>query len=153
MLKGIDPLVLPELLWVLARMGHGDELVIVDRNYPAYSTNGCVVRVDGADSITVGRAVFSLLPIDAFTDTPIARMQVVGDESSFPQVQSDFLAIASEAAGREVGSRALSRAEFYDRAREAFAVLVTGEDRPYGCFLVTKGVLPEFTPNRPSGSD
>ena len=146
MLKGIDPLVSPELLLTLASMGHGDELVIADRNFPAYSTNGRVHRMDGLDSTAAARAVLSLLPVDTFTDTPVARMLVVGDEESMPAVQTDFLAVATEAAGRRFAFESLERQAFYERARSAYAVLVTGEDRPYGCFIISKGVLPEFSP-------
>lgn len=146
MLKGIDPLIGPDLLHTLASMGHGDELVIVDRNYPAYSTSDRVLRLDGVRSDEAARAVLSLLPIDTFSPTPLARMLVVGDEGSTPDVQSAFLKLAQEAAGRELEWADLTREQFYDRARSAFAVLVTGEDRPYGCFIVSKGVLPEFAP-------
>jgi L-fucose mutarotase len=146
MLKGIDPLVSPELLFTLASMGHGDELVIVDRNFPAYSMNARVHRMDGLDSTAAARAVLSLLPVDTFTDTPVARMLVVGHEGSMPPVQADFLAVAAESAGRPFTFESLERRAFYERARSAYAVLVTGEDRPYGCFIVSKGVLPEFSP-------
>lgn len=146
MLKGIDPLVSPDLLFTLASMGHGDELVIVDRNYPAYATNARVHRLDGIDSTVAARTVFTLLPIDTFTDTPVARMEVVGDPGSTPVVQAEFLAAASAAAGRQLLMESLDREAFYERARSAYAVLVTGEDRPYGCFIIAKGVLPEFTP-------
>ena len=146
MLKGIDPLIFPELLFTLSRMGHGDELVIADRNYPAYSTNRRVHRLDGVDSTTAARAVFGLLPIDTFTAAPLACMEVVGAPGSIAEVQVDFRAAAVEAAGRELVMESLPREAFYERARAAFAVLATGEERPYGCFIVVKGVLPEFTP-------
>ncbi len=146
MLKGIDPLISPDLLLSLAEMGHGDELVIVDRNFPAYAHSDRVHRMDGVNSTEAARAVFSLLPIDTFTDTPVARMLVVGDESSTPEVQSQFLAEATGAAGRTFEMESLTRDEFYERTLKAYAVLVTAEDRPYGCFIVAKGVLPEFSP-------
>ena len=146
MLKGIDPLLSPELLYALAQMGHGDTIAIVDRNFPAHSLNDRVIRLDGVDVVSAGRAVLGLLPLDTFIPEPVARMQVVGDPESRPPVQTQFLAAAAEAAGRALGVEALERRAFYTRARAAFAVVATGEDRPYGCFILTKGVLPEFAP-------
>ncbi|WP_329373558.1 fucose-binding protein [Streptomyces sp. NBC_00669] len=146
MLKGLDPLLTPELLFALARMGHGDTIALVDRNFPAHSVNDRVIRLDGADVVSAGRAVLGLLPLDTFVAEPIARMRVVGDADSRPAVQTQFLAVADEAAGRAVAVEALERQAFYERARAAFAVVITGEDRPYGCFVLAKGVLPEFTP-------
>lgn len=147
MLKGLDPLLSPELLYALAQMGHGDTIALVDRNFPAYSVHDRVIRLDGADVVSAGRAVLGLLPIDTFIPEPIARMQVVGHAARQPPVQTEFLAAAHEAAGRPVAVEALERHAFYARARAAFAVVVTGEDRPYGCFIVTKGVLPEVAPD------
>ncbi|MFD4506352.1 RbsD/FucU family protein [Streptomyces sp. NPDC058457] len=146
MLKGLDPLLTPELLYALARMGHGDTIALVDRNFPAHSVNDRVIRLDGADVVAAGRAVLGLLPLDTFVAEPVARMQVVGDTDSQPAVQTQFLAAADEQAGRSVAVEALERQAFYARARAAFAVVITGEDRPYGCFILSKGVLPEFTP-------
>ncbi|WP_031517068.1 RbsD/FucU family protein [Streptomyces sp. NRRL F-5123] len=146
MLKGIDPLLSPDLLHALACMGHGDTVALVDRNFPAHSVNGRVIRLDGADVVSAGRAVLGLLPLDTFVPEPVARMEVVGDPGSRPPVQAEFLAVVTEQAGRPVAVEALERQAFYDRARAAFAVVITGEDRPYGCFLLAKGVLPEFAP-------
>lgn len=146
MLKGIDPLLSPDLLHALAQMGHGDTLALVDRNFPAHSVNERVIRLDGADVVSAGRAVLGLLPLDTFVPEPVARMEVVADPGGRPAVQTDFLAVVAEEAGRPVAVEALERQAFYDRARAAFAVVITGEERPYGCFLLVKGVLPEFAP-------
>ncbi|MFE2180458.1 RbsD/FucU family protein [Streptomyces sp. NPDC059455] len=146
MLKGLDPLLTPDLLYTLARMGHGDTIAIVDRNFPAHSVNDRVIRLDGTDVVSAGRAVLGLLPLDTFIPEPIARMEVVGDATAEPPVQTDFIAAAEEASGRPVAVETVERHAFYARARSAFAVVITGEDRPYGCFLLTKGVLPEFSP-------
>ena len=78
MLKGLDPLLPPDLLHALAAMGHGDELALVDRNYPATSTSQRLVRLDGADTAAAARAILSLLPLDTFVDEPLLRMEVVG---------------------------------------------------------------------------
>ncbi|MFI0720625.1 RbsD/FucU family protein [Streptomyces sp. NPDC021224] len=146
MLKGIDPLLSPDLLHALALMGHGDTIALVDRNFPAHSLNERVIRLDGTDVVSAGRAVLGLLPLDTFVPEPVARMRVVGDPGSRPAVQTEFLAVVEQETGRPVAVEGLERQAFYDRARAAFAVVVTGEDRPYGCFLLVKGVLPEFAP-------
>jgi L-fucose mutarotase len=146
MLKGIDPLVGPELLYTLASMGHGDEIVIVDRNFPALSMNSRVHRLDGVDGVRAATAVFSLLPLDSFIASPLECMEIVGRPGVVNDVQREVLAVASASAKREITMTALERGEFYRRTRSAYAVLATGEDRPFGCFIVTKGVLPDFTP-------
>jgi L-fucose mutarotase len=141
MLKGINPLLSPELLYVLAAMGHGDELAIVDCNFPASSIGRETVRLDGANIIEAGTAIVNLLPLDTFVDHPICRMEVVGDPAAIPAVQAEFLDICESIEGRPLSASSLSRAEFYDRARNAFAVVATSEQRPYGCFLLVKGVI------------
>jgi L-fucose mutarotase len=140
-LKGIDPLLSPDLLHVLAAMGHGDELVLVDRNYPATSTARRLVRLDGCDLPTAARVVLSLLPLDTFVEQPVAAMAVVGDPDAVPGVQQEVFDLAREAEGREIGVQRLERFAFYERARQAFAVVYTTEARPYGCVVLTKGVL------------
>jgi L-fucose mutarotase len=139
--KGIPELIDPELLCVLASLGHGDELAIVDRNYPAESTGQRVVYVRGADVTSAAEAILQLVPVDTFVDEPVTRMEVVGDAGEIPEVQRAFLEVVSQAAGREVGMASLPRFEFYERVRSAFAVVATSEARPYGCFLITTGVV------------
>jgi L-fucose mutarotase len=140
-LKGIDPLLSPDLLGVLARMGHGDQLALVDRNYPAASSGRPVVRLDGADLPATARAILSVFPLDTFVAEPVARMEVVGDRDAVPDVQQEAITLAEEAEGRPVGVENLERFAFYARVREAFAVVATSEARPYGCLLLTKGVV------------
>lgn len=141
MLKGIDQLLSPELLYVLAAMGHGDELAIVDCNFPATSMGKQTVRLDGANLIEACSAIVNLLPLDTFVEHPICRMEVVGDPSAVPAVQAEFLATCETLEGRPLSVSSLSREEFYDRAKRAFAVVATSEQRPYGCFLLVKGVI------------
>jgi L-fucose mutarotase len=140
-LKGIPEIIDPELLFVLASLGHGDELAIVDRNYPAESTGQRVVYLRGVDVIQAAEAIFQLLPIDTFVDEPIVRMQVVDDPDDVPEVQQAFVREAVRAEGRSIAVGSLPRFEFYERVRGAFAVVATSEGRPYGCFLVTTGVV------------
>jgi L-fucose mutarotase len=141
MLKGLDPLLGPDLLQVLAAMGHGDELVIADGNFPATSLARRLVRLDGVDAPRALRAILSLLPLDTFTPRPAAVMAVVGDPGVVPEPVRDFQAIVDAAAGRAVPLEALERFAFYERARAAFAVVATGERRPYGNILLVKGVV------------
>jgi L-fucose mutarotase len=140
-LKGIPEIIDPELLFLLASLGHGDELAIVDRNYPAESTGQRVVYLRGVDVIQAAEAIFRLLPIDTFVQEPILRMQVVDQPDEVPEVQQAFMQEAVRAEGRSIAVGSLPRFEFYERARDAFAVVATSESRPYGCFLVTTGVV------------
>lgn len=142
MLKGINPLLGPDLLHALAAMGHGDEIAIVDANFPAASTGQRLIRVDGAGAAAVLSAVLTLLPLDTFTETPAAVMAVVGDSGTVPAPVREFQAILDSAAGKPVRVATLERDAFYQRARSAFAVVATGERRFYGNILVTKGVVP-----------
>jgi L-fucose mutarotase len=141
MLKGVNPLLSAELLYVLAAMGHGDEIAIVDCNFPATSIGRKTIRVDGANIIEACSAIVTLLPLDTFVDYPICRMEVVGDPDAIPTVQREFLGTCEALEGRSLPMSSLSRQEFYDRAKLAFAVVATSEQRPYGCFLLVKGVI------------
>ena len=141
MLKGIDPVLTPELLHVLASMGHGDELVLVDRNFPAVSVGRRVVRLDGCDLPRAARAILGLFPVDTFIERPVAAMQMVDTPDVGPDVQQDVFALVDEAEGRQVAVERVERFAFYERARRAFAVVTTTEDRPYGCVVLTKGVV------------
>lgn len=144
MLKNIDPLLNGELLNVLRTMGHGDDIVLVDRNFPAASiaSGKPIIRLDGVNVTQAATAILSVLPLDTFVDQPVTRMQVVGEsESVMPDVQQEFAAIlkAADSDNAEMGS--LERFAFYETAKNAFAVVVTGEARGYGCFLLKKGVI------------
>jgi L-fucose mutarotase len=141
MLKGIPEVISPELLYILASLGHGDEIAIVDRNYPAASTGRRVVYATGTDVCTAAAAILQLLPLDTFTPEPVLRMEVVGQPDEIPEVQEDFLRVVCETIGRGVRMASLPRFEFYERVRSAYAVVVTSEPRPYGCFLLSTGVL------------
>ena len=141
MLKGLDPLLGEDLLYVLAAMGHGDQVALVDRNFPAASASRRLVRLAGADMVTAARAILSVLPLDTFVERPVVRMEVVGSPDEIPQVQAEVLALCQESEGRELEMGSLRREDFYAHAKQAFAVVATGEARPYGCVLLTKGVL------------
>lgn len=141
MLKTLDPLLGPELLHLLASMGHGDEIAVVDANFPAAACARRLLRLDGVDAPRVLRAVLTLLPLDTFVDAPMATMAVVGDNAAVPEAVRDFEREARGAEGREVRMAALQRDAFYARAKEAFAIVQTGETRLYGNVLLRKGVV------------
>ncbi|HEX9063634.1 MAG TPA: RbsD/FucU domain-containing protein [Streptosporangiaceae bacterium] len=141
MLKGIPALLNADVLYILAAMGHGDELALVDRNFPASSTAKRLARLDGADIAAAGQAILAVFPLDTFVPGPVTRMEVVGAPDEIPAVQREFTELATRAEGRPVEVASLERFAFYDRARDAFAVISTSESRPYGCFLLTKGVI------------
>jgi L-fucose mutarotase len=113
----------------------------VDRNYPAVSTGRHVVRLSGASVDEAATAVLSVLPVDTFVEPAVFRMGPVGAESSMLDVHDDFRKVLVAAEGREVPVDPRERFDFYRRAREACLVVATTEDQPYGCFLVTKGVI------------
>ncbi|WP_342363487.1 RbsD/FucU family protein [Terrarubrum flagellatum] len=145
MLKGIDPVLSPDLLWVLASMGHGDDLALVDSNHPAEAiaratTSGRLVRLPGLAIDRVAEAILSVFPLDSFVDDPVRRMQVVGKPDEIPDVQHEIAALAAKAAPG-VAIASIERFAFYDAARKAFAVVQAGDPRPYGCFLLRKGVI------------
>jgi L-fucose mutarotase len=141
MLKNMDPLLNADLLQVLAAMGHGDDLALVDRNFPAAANARRLIRLDGADIPRAGRAILSIYPLDSFVDRPVQRMQVVGKPDEVPPVQQEFQKIIDAAEGRHWPMGSIERFAFYEEARRAFAVVATGESRPYGCFLLKKGVI------------
>jgi L-fucose mutarotase len=141
MLKGIDPLLGPELLMALASMGHGDELAVVDRNFPAGSVARRLIRLDAVSLNAAASAIFSVFPVDTFVDKPLVRMEVVGNPTQVTAVQQEFLDIAQRAEGRDLQMGSLERFDFYRRAADAFAIVATGERRGYGNFLISKGGL------------
>lgn len=141
MLIGIDPLLTPELLMILRAMGHGDEIVIVDANYPATSNAKRLVRLDGADASQVLNAVLSVLPLDSFVNAPANGMQVVGKPREIPPAIADFQKIVDRRAGLPVKIGRVERFAFYERAKTCFAVVATTDRRFNANIILTKGVI------------
>lgn len=144
MLKGINPILNADVLYALRAMGHGDDLVIVDTNFPSDSVArdtvlGKVLRID-RPAAEVMKAVLSLYPIDTFVDDAVARMEVVGEPDTILPVMQDVQTVVTGAGGPTMMS--IERFAFYDRAKQAYAVIQTSERRFYGCFAVRKGVIP-----------
>jgi L-fucose mutarotase len=141
MLKNLSPLHTPELLHTLASMGHGDELAIVDAHFPAVSMAQRLVRLDGIGAPAALEACLRLIPLDSFVDEPALRMEVVHDPNEIPDVQKDFQKIIDREEGKHVPLGRIERYAFYERAKKAYAIVATGERRPYGCVLIKKGVV------------
>jgi len=140
MLKGIPPILGPDLLYVLRAMGHGDEIAIVDANYPADSAGPLLVRLDGISATDVLDAVLTLMPLDTFVDDQAFGMEVVGDPKKREQTHMEFdTLIKKHEPGMQLSM--LERFAFYERVRGAFAVIQTGERRLYGNVLLKKGIV------------
>lgn len=142
MLKGIDPLLSGELLHLLDDMGHGDQLLLVDRNYPAVASGRPVVRLGEVSIIRAATAILSVLPLDSFIPHPLERMEVQDDPALTTPTQDELLELAAAAEGRPLEYGIVPRLEFYQRAKGVYAVVHTLDPVPYGCFILHKGVIP-----------
>ena len=146
MLKGLDPLLNADVLYVLRSMGHGDDLIICDTNFPADSVArqtalGFLLHID-APLARVAKAVLSVYPLDGFVDDAAARMEIVGDPNAVPDVQQEVQAEIDAAEGKPWPMVGIERYAFYERAKQAYAVIQTHERRFYGCVALRKGVIP-----------
>jgi L-fucose mutarotase len=146
MLKGIDPRLSADVLYALRAMGHGDVLVISDTNFPSDSVArdtvlGELLTMHNLTAAEAVEAVLSVMPLDTFVDDFAARMEVVGKPKEIPPVQKEVQKAIDKAEGRKRTMVSVERFDFYDRARQAYAVIQTGERRFYGCFLLRKGVI------------
>ncbi|MCB2136144.1 MAG: ribose ABC transporter [Rhodobacteraceae bacterium] len=141
MLRNIDPILSPDLLHALRTMGHGDEIVIADANFPGSSLGPICIRADGLSASTVLRAVLSVMPLDTFDPNPALSMQVVGDPAKVPPAVADFQGLIDAVADNPAAIHPLERFAFYDRAAEAFAIVQTGDTRLYANIILKKGVI------------
>ena len=147
MLKGIDPRLNAETLGCLRAMGHGDMLIIADTNFPAETVSrstilGHPLKMENLTAAQAVEAILSLLPLDTFVPDFAARMQVVGDPAQIPAVQAEVQAAIDTAEGQARPMIGVERFALYDLAKQAYAVVQTGERRFYGCFMLRKGVIP-----------
>ncbi|WP_445503891.1 RbsD/FucU family protein [Microvirga sp. G4-2] len=141
MLKNLNPLLSPELLMVLRSMGHGDEIAVVDANFPAASMAQRLVRLDGLSVTAVTDAILSVMPLDDFVPEAAWRMEVVGEPQAEQPIFDEFRAIIARHEGIGFRLAALERFAFYDRAKAAYAIVSTGEARLYGNIILKKGVV------------
>lgn len=147
MLKGLDPRLNAEVLYALRAMGHGDTLIITDTNFPSDSIArqtvfGDLLRMDNLTAGQAAEAILSVLPLDTFVDDFAGRMEVVGNPGEVPPVQAEVHKAINAAEGKSRPMVSIERFAFYDMARQAYAVIQTGERRFYGCFMFRKGVIP-----------
>ena len=142
MLKGISPLLSPELLAVLCRMGHGDEIVLADAHFPGERYNDYVLRADGIGVPALLNAILPLFELDSHVDSPLIMMAVSGGEELDPEVEIAYRAAIDKHAPDTPAIERIDRFDFYDRAEDAFAVVMTGETAKYGNIILKKGVTP-----------
>ena len=141
MLKGIHPAIGPELLKVLAEMGHGDEIILADAHFPGHSFNDQVLRADGVKITTLLDGILPLFELDSYDD-PLIMMQAVEGDSLDPYVESSYRAEIEKHAPDAPEVIRIGRFEFYDRAEKAAVVVMTGETAKYGNIILKKGVTP-----------
>jgi L-fucose mutarotase len=142
MLKGISPLLSPDLLATLARMGHGDEIVLADAHFPGESLGVPALRADGLRIAPLLNAILPLFELDAYIEHPLQMMAPVDGDSLDPSVESSYLAAIQSQNPDIHAIHRLERFAFYERAKNAFAVVMTGETAKYGNIILTKGVTP-----------
>ena len=143
MLKGISPLMGPELLEVLYRMGHGDEIVFADAHFPGESLGVRVVRADGLRIPDLLGAVLPLFELDSYADDPVVMMAAVDGDSLDARVAASYRGVIDQLAPGAPATVEIERFAFYERARQSFAVVATGDTSKYGNIILKKGVTPE----------
>jgi L-fucose mutarotase len=141
MLRGLDPILTPDLLYMLRAMGHGDTIAIVDGNFPGLTMARRLVRLDAHPATRVAEAVLRLMPLDDFVPDPAQVMEVVGEPEARPPVVLAFQEIIDRVADNPVPVAPVERFAFYDLARAAHGIVQTGESRLYGNIILKKGVV------------
>lgn len=147
MLKNLDPALNADVLHALRSMGHGDTLVLADTNFPSDSTArqtvlGKVLRIDNVSAARAMQAILSVLPLDTPLQPSVGRMEIMGDPQTIPEIQREVQKEIDAAEGQSAPMYGIERFAFYEKAKQAYCVITTGETRFYGCFLLTKGVVP-----------
>jgi L-fucose mutarotase len=147
MLKRLSPLLNADVLYALRAMGHGDDLIVADTNFPSDSIArqtrlGRLLRIDNVTAAKAAAAILSVYPLDTFVDDAAARMEIVGSPDEVPPVQAEVQKAVDAAEGRAWPLMPVERYAFYERAKQAYCVVQTGERRFYGCFAFRKGVVP-----------
>lgn len=142
MLKGISPLISPDLLDALARMGHGDELVLADAHFPGESIGKRVIRADGLHISDLLGAIMPLLELDSYVPHPVMMMEPVAGDQADPAVENSYMSEIRKSAPGVPPVKKIDRFAFYERAAKAFAVVMTGETAKYGNIILIKGVTP-----------
>jgi L-fucose mutarotase len=142
MLKRIPNILSPDLLYLIAQMGHGDELVIADANFPAVTNARRLVRADGHGVPVILEAILQLFPLDSYVEKPAAVMRRVDKPGEPAPIWDEYQRILDSAEGRHIAIEQVERFAFYDRAKQTFGVVATGEGALYGNLIIKKGVIP-----------
>ncbi len=147
MLKGLDPILNADVLHALKSMGHGDDLILADMNFPAdsiarHSLYGRLLKLENVTAGRAAQAILSLMPLDSFAPQSALRMEIVDMPEEVPPVQREVQAAINAAERRPWPMGSIERFAFYEAARRSYCVIQTGERRLYGCFILKKGVLP-----------
>lgn len=143
MLKGIPSILSPELLKILMEMGHGDEIVIADGNFPSSAIAQRLVRLDGHGVTEILDAIMKFFPLDTYVENPVGLMAVVAGDDVKPTIWDDYKAVISKYDPQNCKIEFVDRFDFYERARKAYAVIATGETAIYANILLKKGVVAE----------
>ena len=150
MLIKIDPILSPELLFTLRTMGHGDKLVLADANFPANSMNKNVIRLDGVNIKDAAKAILSVFPLDSFIvsqgGTAANRMEVDDNPKELTETHKEFIQAVKDISGESWKVGSIERQSFYAESKKSYAIVTTTDARPFGCFILTKGVI------KPDGS-
>ena len=141
MLKGLSPLLTPELLKILCEMGHGDEIVLADGNFPSEAIGQRVVRLDAHAGTDVLKAIMSVFPIDTYSDPNAFLMEVVPGDNVETPIWDEYSHSMKESEGETVRIGHIERFAFYERAKKAYAVIATGETALYANLILKKGVI------------
>lgn len=147
MLRNFDNRLNADVIRCLRAMGHGDDLVICDTNFPAdsvasHTVTGDLLRMDNLTAAEAIDAILSVFPLDSFVDEPASRMEIMGKPAEVPPVQAEVQAVIDRREGKSWPMGSTERFAFYEKAKDSYAVIVTGETRFYGCFILKKGVIP-----------
>ena len=150
MLININPILSPELLFILRSMGHGDKLLLADANFPANTMNKRIIRLDGVNISDAAKAILSVFPLDSFLvsqgKAAVSRMEVDEKPQELPDSHKEFINIVKEVSGSNWKVGSIERQSFYEEAKKSYAIVTTTDARPFSCFVMTKGVI------KPDGS-
>ncbi len=143
MLKGIPKIISPDLMKIMMEMGHGDEIIFVDGNFPAAANAQRLVRCDGHNVTEFLEAVLPFFPLDTYSEAPVALMSVVPGDTVVPVIWDEFKETLNKHSAKDVNIEYVDRYAFYERARNAFAIVATSEKALYANIILTKGVVVE----------
>jgi L-fucose mutarotase len=145
MLININPILSPEILFHLRSMGHGEKLILADAKFPSNTSNDKVIRLDGVSIKEASSAILSVFPLDSFVvsqgGSPALRMEVDDKPDELTETHKEFIEVVKKVSGENWNVGSISRQDFYKEAKKAYCIVTTTDARPFGCFILTKGVI------------